>query len=238
MKITLTPQSKIAEAVIPVPRKAADFIPEWFKNIPTHEDGYDGNRMSRMVEDGTSLTVRGCNPLLDTLTGGYIFSLAADIEFRWDDGQFSPGWLVDYRLVEGQAEYQTKGIPQIHDKVPYVYKFSAGWRINTPKGYSTLFTHPFNRHDLPFRTFSGIVDTDTYNIPTDFPFQVIPPEDGSPLIIKKGTPICQAIPLKRDDWKSEVKKFDAEKEFANYFNLRSILDRSYRNQFWVRKNYQ
>lgn len=238
MKITLTPASKVAELVVPKPEKASDFMPQWFKDIPTHEDGYDGNRMSKHVQDGTSLTVRGCNPFLDTLTSGYIFQLAADVEFNWDGDQFVPSWLVDYPIMEGQAEYQTRGIPKVDKRIQFVYKFSSGWKLNTPKGYSTLFTHPLNRHDLPFRTFSGIVETDRYNVQTDFPFQVIPPKDRSPLLIKKGTPICQAIPFKRDDWTSEVKDFSHEEEFANRFNLRSMLDRSYRNQFWVRKNYQ
>lgn len=238
MKITFTPSSKLAELVVPPPEKASNFLPEWFKNIPTHEDGYDGNKISRWTNDGTSLTVRGCNPLLDTLTSGYIFQLAADVEFAWRDGQFAPSWLVDYQMVEGQAEYQTRGIPKLHQNVEFVYKFISGWKINTPKGYSTLFTHPMNRQDLPFRTFAGIVDTDRYDFATDFPFQVIPPEDGSPLLIPKGTPICQAIPFKRDDWTSEIKKSDPEKDFVNYFNLKSVLDRSYRKQFWVKKNFK
>lgn len=238
MKITFTPVSGMAKLVVPPPQKASDFLPEWFKNIPTHEDGYDGNKISRLSDDGTSLTVRGCNPFLDTLTSGYVYQLAADVEFSWKEGQFAPSWLVDYPMLEGQAEYQTRGIPRLQGDVQYVYKFLSGWRITTPKGYSTLFTHPLNRQDLPFRTFAGIVDTDRYNYATDFPFQVIPPEDGSPLLIPKGTPICQAIPFKRDSWKSEIVEPDPEKEFANYFNLRSVLDRSYRNQFWVKKSFK
>lgn len=237
MKITFTPASKLAELVVPAPAKASNFVPEWFKNISTHEPGYDGNKLSRHVEEGTSLTVRGCNPLLDTFTSGYIFQLAADIEFTWKDGQFAPSWLVDYHLIEGQAPYQTEGIPNIDKRVEYVYKFSSGWKMTTPKGYSTLFTHPMSRHDLPFRTFSGIVETDTYNVQTDFPFQVIPPEDGSSLIIEKGTPICQAFPFKRDKWESTILPFNQEEEFKNRFNLRSKIDRSYRNQFWERKTY-
>lgn len=238
MKITFTPASKTAELVVPMPRKASEFIPEWFKNIPTHEEGYDGNKMSRKVEEGTSLTVRGCNPFLDTFTSGYMFTLAADVEFAWKDDQFAPSWLVDYPIVDGQAEYQSRGIPQLDERVKFVYKFSSGWKITTPKGYSTLFTHPLNRNELPFKTFSGIVETDSYGLSTEFPFLIQPPLDGSPIIIKRGTPICQAIPFKRDDWTSEVKPFNHEEEFAERFKLRSVLDRSYRNQFWVRKNFQ
>jgi len=30
-----------------------------------------------------------------------------------------------------------------------------------PAGYSLLITHPFNRHDLPFVTLTGLVDADS-----------------------------------------------------------------------------
>lgn len=237
MHVTFTPGSEVAELIQPPPVPAYNFIPQWLKDIPTHEPDYDGNKTSRIAEKGTSSTVRGCNPMLDSFLSGYIFTLPADVEFRWDNGEFYPHWLVDYEFIHVQAPYQAIGVPKINNDVRYVYKFISGWRMNTPEGYSTLFTHPLNRSDLPFVTFTGIVETDKYNVSTDFPFQVIPPSDGSSLIIEKGTPICQAIPFKRDEWTSEVAKYSREDDYKSRFNLRSKIDKSYRNQFWERKRY-
>lgn len=234
MKITFTPVYKEAEMFAPPPQKASDFLPEWYKSMPQHEPEHNGNKLSKFVP-GTSRTLRGCNPFLDTLTGGYIFQAPCDVEFSMIDGQLVPRWLTEYSPVEYQSPYQAAGIPAISDYTDMVFKWVAGWMINTPKGYSTLFTHPFNRHDLPFRTFSGIVETDTYNVQTDFPFQILP-QNGEPnILIKKGTPICQAIPFKRDSWNSEIKKYDKEQMAKNTFNLFSSIDRSYRNNFWIRK---
>lgn len=236
MKATFTPVSRDSEMFIPPPQKASAFLPEWFKNIPTHEQGYDGNKLSK-YSPGTSLTIKGCNPFLDTLTGGYIFQLAADVEFSFQNGMFVPKWLVEYPLITGQAAHQTEHLPKTYGPTEAVFKWIAGWKINTPKGYSTLFTHPMNRHDLPFRTMSGIVETDKYNLETDFPFQILNPNNELSIVIKKGTPICQAIPFKRDNWTSEVLPFDEDEQAKSKFNLGSIIDRSYRNQFWERKIY-
>lgn len=213
-------------------------MPEWFKNAPVHESDYNGNKISRMHPGGTTNTFRGCNPFLDTLTGGYIFQLAADVEFQFNGQEFVPKWLVDYPLVQAQGHYQTNGIPRTDSRSYTSWKWVAGWQITTPRGYSTLFTHPFNRHDLPFRTYSGIVETDKFELQTDFPFQLNINTDKDHFLIKKGTPICQAIPFKRDNWKSEIVKYDEKKRRKSIFNLYSIADKSYRNQYWERKTYE
>lgn len=237
MNITFTAAHKDSELFIPPPMESSNFLPDWFKNIPAHEPGYDGNKLSRFAF-GSSRTIKGCIPFLDTLTGGYTFQLAADVEFSFENGTFVPKWLVDFPIIERQSPIQAAGMPAITPHTEDVFKWIAGWKITTPKGYSTLFTHPLNRHDLPFRTFSGIVDTDTYKTHTDFPFQIQAPETESIVLIKKGTPICQAIPFKRDDWKSSTKPYSEEEEKKNTFDLFSTIDRSYKNRFWTKKNYE
>ena len=66
------------------------------------------------------------------------------------------------------------------------------------KGYSVLITHPFNRDDLPFRTLTGLVDVDLYKSNT-IQFPAIWIDESFKGILKKGTPIAQCVPIKRDD---------------------------------------
>lgn len=238
MKIKFTPYSSMAEIVVPPPQRASDFLPEWFKSAPTHEDDYTGNKISKTHAGGTTRTFRGCNPFLDTLTSGYIFQLAADVEFQFNGQEFVPRYLVDYPLIHGQGHYQSVGLPRIDDRSYTSWKWISSWKMTTPKGYSTLFTHPFNRHDLPFKTFSGIVETDKFKLQTDFPFQLITEPGQDHVLIKKGTPICQAIPFKRDNWTSSIEKYDERERTKSVFDLYSIADRSYRTQYWERKTYK
>lgn len=240
MQIRITPATKEAELFLPPPKKASEYIPEWYRNMPMREPGYNGNQLSRSIEgpsnvSGSSRTLKGCNPFLDTLIGGYIFELAADVEFSFHNGTFLPQWIPHIQLVTDHPHFNTDGMPVPYQNTAPAFKWECGWVISTPPGYSTLFTHPFNRHDLPFRTFSGIVETDTYPLPTNFPFQILDPGTSGAVLIPKGTPICQAIPFKRDDWTSTIEPLNEEKYAKDLVEYQSKIDRPYRNKFWVRK---
>ena len=120
---------------------------------------------------------------------------------------------VNYR-IEVQEPYQVEGSPMLEkNKNLPLHKFVNPWIIETPPGYSCLFTAPFNNRDDRFEIVTGIVDTDTYNLPVHFPF-VVNTDKYNELntIIKKGTIIAQVIPFKRDAWQMSVKPLK-ENEF-------------------------
>jgi hypothetical protein len=93
---------------------------------------------------------------------------------------------------------QVTGTP-FFDEDQFVIKFTNFWTFEVPAGYSLLITHPFNRHDLPFVTLTGLVDADAYrdnfiNFPAhwrDLEFSGVLP---------KGTPVAQCVPIRRDAW--------------------------------------
>jgi hypothetical protein len=91
-----------------------------------------------------------------------------------------------------------------------------------------------NRHDLPFITMSGIVESDIWGLPVFTAFFL---KRGFQGIIKKGTPLFQMIPFKRDNWEMELdlsqEKFD-EHEFKAE-NRRSMLYGYYKKTAWRKK---
>jgi hypothetical protein len=115
-----------------------------------------------------------------------------------------------------------------------VFKFQQEWTNKTPKGVSILFTHPSNRFDLPFRCFSGFVDTDKYNLPVHFPFIL---KKGFEGIIPAGTPVAQLFPIKRTNWKSKVVKWDADESYKANRNFQRTFAASYKKNYWNRKEY-
>jgi len=117
-----------------------------------------------------------------------------------------------------------------------ISKWLFDWKIETPPGYSCLYTHPINRHDLPFRTFSGVVDTDTFPDAVHFPFSILNFE-GDRKIIPMGTPICQVFPFKRDEWQSEVLPLEPYLKEKATFSILKVIGRSYKRQFWHKKTY-
>ena len=90
-------------------------------------------------------------------------------------------------------------IPEFHHPIAFTYRMSFG--VELPKGYSLLVTQPFNRHDLPFTIPSAIVDADTKFFPIDIRLFLKRGFEGK---IKKGTPIYQMIPFKRESWEMET----------------------------------
>ena len=75
-------------------------------------------------------------------------------------------------------------------------KFINPWRIKVPAGYSVLLTQPFNRPDLPFTCFSGLVDCDRFETTINLPFLWTGPVGQH--LLPAGTPIAQIIPIRRD----------------------------------------
>jgi hypothetical protein len=83
---------------------------------------------------------------------------------------------------------------------------------------------------------TGVVDTDTFPVPVNFPFFVREDFDG---IIPEGTPIAQVIPFKRTDWKSEVDEENQANPPAWFLN--NVFNppfNFYKRTFWKRKKYQ
>ena len=168
---------------------------------------------------------------------GYIWSAPSDFEIR-DNGDktYDFKWRTEEKILETQhIKEQHPGMKFGSNTEDFVMKWSFNFIIQTPDGYSTMFTHPLNRYDLPFRTLSGVVDTDSYPIPVLFPFIMISGAIKERVIIEKGTPLCQFFVIKRDPWHSAKKNISENDYRKNASRLTSKIVRSYKSQFWKKK---
>jgi hypothetical protein len=96
--------------------------------------------------EGTEMTIKKCVPFLDSMTSGYTLYLAADVEFVKDG--FKTFTKVPTLTAHYKEQTSLVPVPPEYDSQPY--KWENFFVMTTPKGYSTLFTHPLNRSDLPF----------------------------------------------------------------------------------------
>jgi hypothetical protein len=188
------------EPILPRPTLALLGLPDWFKTLP-------GSVFSSVLQS-EQLTVKKCPPFIDAMTCGFLIPLVTDVEVG--DGAFA--W--DFELPGGaSASYsrspldfhdgaQVAGTPFFKDDT-FVIKFNNFWTIESPPGYSLLITHPINRHDLPFTTLTGLVDTDLYHDNfINFPARWRDPSFRG--VLPRGTPVAQCIPLKRELWRAEL----------------------------------
>ena len=90
---------------------------------------------------------------------------------------------------------------------------------------------------VPFTIMPGIVDTDTFDHPVNFPFQMN--EKGFEGVIKAGTPMVQVIPFKRDEWEMQIGSQEELIQQVKVTNkLRSVFFDSYKRQYRQVKEYK
>src|SRR5437016_730072 len=174
--------------VFPHPYPANRALPDWYRQMPVETDPPS--------EFGT---VKRCPPFLEAMSCGYIIPLPADMKVTVTSTTLNieiSGF--NEPLAELHLQSQFPGAP--FPARPLI-KFRNPWIVKTPPGYSTLFVAPLNYFDAPFVPLAGVVETDTYYRHVTFPaIWLLGP--GTQTILKRGTPLVQAIPFRRDDWTS------------------------------------
>lgn len=233
-KIIFTPKDELTETILTPPQPASKCVAEWYKSLSPYND--PSHKFHRSYDLSGNLTAKNCIPIFDSITSGYIIEFPCDIHFVKKESNFknfSVLWDVSWEVISSHNEKQVgnMGIPDGFDR--NAWKLIGNWRVKTPKGYSILYTHPFYRHDLPFFSSTGIVDSDVYDTEINIPFFLKNNFYGT---IKKGTPVAQIIPIKRDSWKSEVAPYEINHRFIND-KMRLISKGAYKKMFWQKKNY-
>lgn len=230
--IKFSAQSKHVFEVREKPRPASSELPQWWKDIPHYSRGYS----KLELDPGPTVTVKRCLSAYDALASGYIVTLWSDIQVKYDPERgHSIQWLPSYPVFDMWGKAQSGGyeIPEGFDDK--VFKYIHGWRIETPKDYSSLIIHPLGYQNLPFRAIPGIVDTDILLTDINTPIVFKKGWEG---ILEKGTPMFQIIPVKRDDWVSEF-SLQGEDEFhLNGEKLKTKIVSAYARYMRTPKKYK
>lgn len=203
---------------IPRPVPTSKTVPDWFRKMKGVKEGIE--------------SVKKCVPVLDSLTAGYVIPVPGDVVFDSKSKRFLTN--ADFEVVTSHHQTQTEDVGISPDFDPQPWKWSNSWYVKTPPGYSTLFIHPLNRMDLPFYSFTGIVDTDKHPLVINFPFLVRKDFDGT---IKAGTPMIQAIPFKRTDWESEIIDTGESYRYPKSHEVDMPPFNWYKRKFWSKKKY-
>jgi hypothetical protein len=212
------------------PKPASKSIPDWYKELESYAD----NEKKPDGKGATTATIKRCMPVFDAISAGYIIYSPCDIFVtQREDGSYYE-WS-QYELITFHPIHQAPNHPLSNSNEGYP-KWSNPWAIKTPKGYSTLFVQPFHRESL-FTIMPGIVDTDIYTTPVNFPFVLNDPKFEG--LIPAGTPIAQVIPFKRDMWEM---KLGGQKEFIEHTQIQTKLQTKffdrYKSMFRANKEYK
>ncbi len=236
MKIEFIARDKYWSEIQPYPKPARSVMPEWYSEAPLYYSFGSKDDRLKMTDEGKNMTFKKCIPLIDGLKSGYIVELRKDLIVQENkDGQFDIQWNSDdlvitvhnsaSNLVEAPYGYNTQVINYIWNTI-----------IKTPKGYSCLITHPLGFNDTALRMIPAVVDTDKEVLNFHLPMWLKKDFIG---IIKKGTPIAQIIPFKRDNWTAKnsfLKEGEYEVLAENGFN--ATMQNHYRDTSWSKKRFK
>ena len=212
------------------PKPAVKEVPEWYKNTPE----YVSDQGKKITTPGDSAhTVKKCIPIFDAITAGYVLYTQVDVQVSRVNDLSNYNWsdqgAISFHPIDQAPLHPTR------NELPYP-KWNNPYAIATPPGYSVLFTQPMHRESV-FTIFEGIVDTDQYKSPVNFPFVLKDPKwEG---IIPAGTPMAQVIPFKRESWQHKIGSDKERQEQEKITKKRNTLFfNSYKRQFWSRKEYK
>ena len=213
------------------PKPASASVPEWYKTL----ESYMGGEKKPTGEGSTTGTIKRCMPVFDAITNGYILSTYADVWISQKDGQPWYEW-PSFGPIQWHPVEQAPNHPNRNGHQTTYPKWINPWAIQTPPGYSVLFIQPMHRESV-FTILPGVVDTDQYNAPVNFPFVLNNIKYEG--LIPAGTPMAQVIPFKRESWEMSIgTQEDFDKQNKTTIRLRTRFFDSYKSQFRQPKEYK
>ena len=148
-------------------------------------------------------TVKQCPPFVDAMRHGFVMRLPCDVTVA--EGRFCWDWDLPPLAGETQPRSplsfhvpaQVAGSPLAAAHGRTLIKFNSFWTIELEPGYSLFATHPVNREDLPFRTLTGMVDSDRFNA-VGILFPAAWTDERFEGVLPAGTPVAQCFPVSRE----------------------------------------
>ena len=201
---------------------AKTMVPSWYKN--------------QKPDKGIDKSFKRCVPFLDAITSGYLVKLPMDMYVEQREKGPYISWpqentqLIGFRLNDSIDNIPA---PIGYNSDSFYWKFPASFQI--PIGYSALVTQPLNRFDLPFFSFSVVIDGGYTLVPdANMSFYL---KEGFEGIIPQGTPIAQIIPIKNESWNAKNTKGIKEEGQKSRSRSTLVYSNWYKNTWWTKKDY-
>jgi hypothetical protein len=214
------------------PKSASKFLPEWYKKTDSYMHG-----KKVITNNATNGTIKRCIPVFDALTSGYIIPTYSDIFVTKNENGKSIFFNSSGPKIEHHPVTQAPHHPFMNQQ-DYP-KILNPWSIKTPRGYSCLFLPPLHGGNPYFSILEGLVDTDKFQMPVNFPFVL--KDVNFEGIIPAGTPMVQIFLIKNDHWKIKFKNGNDQKNTKDIqehnMQIHSLYFDRYKTKFWERKNY-
>jgi hypothetical protein len=198
-----------------LPKPANKFIPEWWRNTPLIET-------SVTTEEIVVGNVKNCPSFPDYFSKGIIIPMWTDTILKYDRHTNEFSWRTSHPDFSWSCHDNSQFLSHVpykflNEKGKFVFKAKCPWKIITPPGYSVYQLPLFYHYTNEFTVFPGIIDTDRSH---DLNQQVLLTSEKDEIFIKRGTPLVQYVPFKREPLKVEIRsQTEKDKEKFDNYNL-------------------
>lgn len=201
MNIEVIPMKKKYEVLLDLypPKIANKFLPEWYKKqkLVSMEDN-----AHNYWKGGDLRGAKACPAIQDLVTAGIIIPLWSNLHFTTEDNgnqiwEFPAASAVDESIDVHISKHPPKQIEDLElekTNVGEILKLTLPYWFKVPEGYNLMYVDPFYHFRKDIRCLSGIVEADKWGT-ISVPFEILKPN----FTIKAGTPLLQAIPIKREE---------------------------------------
>lgn len=237
-KVKFYQYSENTSAYADMPQPSSKFVPDWYK-----KQRGSINDEETLSKGYATATVKKCMPVFDLMTAGYMITMPCDVYLDATNPD-KLTWSIPASIKQFQADMFSSHDKQQYDEYPIdadrqhqtLFRVMPFWYIKTDPGYSCLFVNPMHRDTSPLFAIPAMVDSDTFISEGHLSFLV---DKGFKGIVKKGTPLVQVIPIKRESWSSEIVAIEDSKSELNKqrLRLRSVFTNGYKNLFRSKKDY-
>ncbi len=214
------------------PLPASKLRPDWYKDLPRYIGNHklDAKEMQQSGISQQKETIKACIPVQDYIGQGYILRYPADIMVTPEQVGDEQGWWAASDTVKCSPHSHQQCPVHMNKKKNVYFKVTHPWTVRTPPGYSCYFYQPEFFLEERIRFFPGVVDTDTYPSPANFPGLILSEETFT---LKAGDPMMVVFPFKRESWEHEV-KYAEEKQNP----VRLFIERGYKKLFHKQKSFR
>jgi len=184
-----------------LPKPASRYLPEWWSSMERINPKFT-------IDATLSGNAKNCPALPDFFSQGYILPMWTDTVLSWNKEREEYAWKTDNEIFTWSIHSQEQFLKHVPftflgKKGQFLFRSDCPWKFVTPKGYSTYQLPLFYHFTNDFTVLPGIVDTDVHPIINQ---QVLLLADEGEVFIKRGTPIAQYIPFKREKHVMETRE--------------------------------
>lgn len=171
------------------PQRMNKFIPDWWKNIPNHDEK----------------SIKRCASFPDYFSSAWVIPMWCDLSIKIDEN--GVGWKSASNKFEftfhDNSQFLDYSPAWIGREVSAILKAINPWRIKTPTGYSSYqmpMTYEFNEN---FSILPGIIHTDHYH---QINLQMMIHSKEKEFTIVRGTPMAAYFVYQREQFDEVIRE--------------------------------